>query len=216
MPDSHRARFRLLLVTGSVVLHPPAIETRNADVRGLQSQPGVEVRSIVQQNDIVRVTKTGEREIVVAGRFPIPARALFDAITQPEHLKHWMSAGGMSLADIHLDARAGGSFRYVFRRPSGSTIEVRGAYRTFDPPRGFAYLESYDFSPLRIEVTTTLDAIEGGTRFTQTLRYFSTPERDEDFDGVAASSREAYAKLARYLETPRFPVNGWRVGAPRL
>ena len=83
---------------------------------------------------------------------------------------------------------------------------MRGAYRSFDPPRGFAYLETYDFSPLRIEVTTALEEEGDGTRFTQTLRYFSTGERDEDFEGVATSLCEAYAKLARYLLS--FPNHG--------
>jgi hypothetical protein len=78
---------------------------------------------------------------------------------------------------------------------------VRGDFRTFDPPRGFAYRESYDFSPLEIEVTTTLDDAGGGTRFTQTLRYFTRRERHEDFDGVARSSREAYGKLTQHLGT---------------
>jgi uncharacterized protein YndB with AHSA1/START domain len=149
----------------------------------------------------VRATKTGDREIVVEGTFTVAGAAMFEAITEPAHLKQWMSAGGMSLAEVSVDGRAGGSFFYVFRRPSGAKIEVRGLYRSFDAPRGFAYRESYDFSPLEIEVTTSLEEADGGTRFTQTLRYFSTRERDEDFDGVATSSREAYAKLARYLET---------------
>jgi uncharacterized protein YndB with AHSA1/START domain len=107
----------------------------------------------------------------------------------------------MALAETHVDGRAGGSFRYVFQRPSGAKIEVRGAYSAFDSPRGFAYVETYDFSPLRIEVTTALEEAGGETRLTQVLRYASTRERDEDFDGVAASSREAYAKLARYLQS---------------
>jgi uncharacterized protein YndB with AHSA1/START domain len=105
----------------------------------------------------------------------------------------------MSLAEAHVDGRAGGSFRYVFQRPSGKKIEVRGAYSAFDPPRGFAYVETYDFSPLRLDVTTALEEAGGETRLTQTLRYASAQERDDDFDGVATSSREAYAKLARYL-----------------
>ena len=157
-------------------------------------------RTLTQESP-VRVTRTSDRAIEVTGTFAVPRRVLFDAITQPEHLTHWMSAGGMTLAEAHVDPRADGSFRYVFKRPSGATIEVRGAYRSFDPPVGFAYLESYDFSPLQIEVTTALEEVGKETRFTQTLRYFSTRERDEDFDGVATSSREAYAKLARYLET---------------
>jgi uncharacterized protein YndB with AHSA1/START domain len=153
----------------------------------------------LHQEGSVRVTKSGDREIVVGGTFAVPRRALFEAITEPEHLKHWMSAGGMSLADVQVDPRADGSFRYVFQWPSGKKIEVRGTYQSFDPPRAFAYLETYDFSPLRIEVSTALAEDGDRTRFTQTLRYFSTGERDEDFEGVASSSSEAYGKLASYL-----------------
>jgi uncharacterized protein YndB with AHSA1/START domain len=151
--------------------------------------------------DTVRVTRKSEREIEVAGTFAVSREVLFDAITSPEHLRHWMSAGGMALAETHVDGRAGGSFRYVFQRPSGAKIEVRGAYSAFDPPRGFAYVETYDFSPLRIEVTTALEEAGGETRLTQTLRYATARERDEDFDGVATSSRAAYANLARYLQS---------------
>jgi uncharacterized protein YndB with AHSA1/START domain len=154
---------------------------------------------MVEARGTVNVAKKAEREIVVEGTFAVPRPQMFEAITQPDHLKQWMSASGMTLAEVEVDGRAGGSFRYVFQRPNGRRSEVRGAYRAFDPPLGFSYQESYDFSPLEIDVTTTLDEVSGGTRFRQTLRYLSTGERDEDFDGVATSSREAYAKLARYL-----------------
>jgi uncharacterized protein YndB with AHSA1/START domain len=167
---------------------------------------GREVREMGDQVDVVLVAKTGDREITLTGTFAVPRRRLFDALTRPEHLEHWMNAGGMSLAEAHVDGRAGGSFRYVFRRPNGRTIEVHGAYSAFDSPCGVAYLESYDFSPLRIDVTRTLHETDGGARLTQNLRYVSTHERDEDFDGVSTSSREAFAKLARYLEESRKPV----------
>jgi uncharacterized protein YndB with AHSA1/START domain len=149
--------------------------------------------------DVVTVTKTSPREVVVAGTFAVRPDVLFDAITRPDSLQAWMSAGALTLDAVDVDARAGGSFRYAYRRPSGRTIEVRGAYTSFDPPLGFAYVETYDFSPLCIEVTTTLHEVGAGTRFTQTLRYASTRERDEDFEGIASSAREAYAKLARLL-----------------
>jgi uncharacterized protein YndB with AHSA1/START domain len=147
----------------------------------------------------VSVSKVSERDIVVAGTFSVARPVLFDALTRPEHLTRWMGADGMTLADAEVEPRRGGSLRYVFQRPGGRRIEVRGAYRTFDPPRGFAYLETYDFSPLRVDVTATLEEAGRETRLTQTLRYASTRERDEDFEPVASSSRQAYANLARYL-----------------
>jgi uncharacterized protein YndB with AHSA1/START domain len=169
----------------------------------LQPPAGVDDGRNSTVEDTVRVTRPTDRDIEVAGTFAVPRQVLFDAITRPEHLAQWMSAGGMALAETQVDARAGGSFRYVFQRPSGKKLEVRGSYQTFDPPRGFSYVETYDFSPLRIEVTTVLDEAGDVTRLTQTLSYASARERDDDFDGVATSSREAYAKLARYLAAPR-------------
>ena len=110
-----------------------------------------------------------------------------------------MKPTAMALVTCEIDLRAGGSLRYVFERPNGRKIEVRGTYEVVDPPRQFTYTETYDFSPLRVRVTTILDAVNGTTRFTQTVRYSSKQERDEDFDGVAASAQEVYPKLERYL-----------------
>jgi uncharacterized protein YndB with AHSA1/START domain len=147
----------------------------------------------------VQVRKAEDRVIEIAATFEVPRQRLFAALTHPGHQANWMSASGFTLAESHVDGRAGGSFRYVYARPSGKRIEVRGAYGAFDPPHGSSYVETYDFSPLRIDVTTVLEESGGKTRYTQTLRYASEQERDEDFEGVAISTRESMAKLAKYL-----------------
>lgn len=148
----------------------------------------------------MQIRKTGERTTVISACFRASPADLFAALTQPERQAHWMAGDGFTLASSTVDGRPGGGFRYVYARPSGRKIEVRGAYRSFDPPRGYAYTESYDFSPLTIEVEAKLAELGGETRFTQTLRYASPGERDADFEGVEASTREAFAGLARYLE----------------
>ena len=43
------------------------------------------------------------------------------------------------------DLRPGGSFRYVFQRPSGKKLELRGAYKEIDSPNRWVYTETYDF-----------------------------------------------------------------------
>jgi uncharacterized protein YndB with AHSA1/START domain len=147
----------------------------------------------------VRVRKVDDRVIHVSTTIAARRDRVFAALTQPEHQAHWMSASGFTLAESHVDGRAGGDFRYVYARPGGKRIEVRGAYSDFDPPRGFSYVETYDFSPLRIEVTVALEESGGKTRYTQTLRYASKQQRDEDFEGVATSTRESMAKLAKHV-----------------
>jgi uncharacterized protein YndB with AHSA1/START domain len=147
----------------------------------------------------MNATKPSAVETVLTRTFAASREMVFHALTQPAHLMRWMKATGMTLVACDVDGRAGGSFRYVFERPNGRRLEVRGAYHAFDAPAGYAYTESYDFSPLTIQVSTTLAEANGKTVFTQTLRYASKQERDDDFDGVATSATEAHAGLDRYL-----------------
>jgi uncharacterized protein YndB with AHSA1/START domain len=147
----------------------------------------------------VQVAKTSDNEIVVTRTFAAPRDAVFAALTQAEHLLHWMKSTDMAFVACEVDLRVGGTFRYVFQRSNGFKIEVRGAYQAVDPPRRLVYTETYDFSPLTILVTTALDMASEGTVFRQTLRYSSREERDGDFDAVATSAAEAYTNLERYL-----------------
>jgi uncharacterized protein YndB with AHSA1/START domain len=145
------------------------------------------------------VLKSGDREIVITHSFAAPRRDVFDALTQPLQVLRWMKPTRFSLLACEIELRAGGSLRYVFQRPSGKKIEVRGVYDEVHPPERFAYLETYDFSPLRVRVRTNLVERDGRTLLTQTLSYESRRERDQDFDGVATSSREAFDSLERSL-----------------
>jgi uncharacterized protein YndB with AHSA1/START domain len=187
----------------AIVLLAGTLSAAHPAGQGGQSRQAMEPPMRVDPESAVQVSRPSDRDTVVEAAFAVPRRVLFDAITRPEHLKHWMQAGRMTLDEAHVDPRTGGGFRYVFMRPNGRKIEVRGTYTAFDPPNGFAYRESYDFSPLQIDVTSALVESGDRTRLTQTLRYRSAGERDKDFDGVASSSREAFANLARYLASPR-------------
>jgi hypothetical protein len=48
-----------------------------------------------------------------------------------------------------------------------------------EPPNRIEYTETYDFSPLRLQVTMTLDQAGADTVFKQTIVYGSKQERDE-------------------------------------
>jgi uncharacterized protein YndB with AHSA1/START domain len=151
----------------------------------------------------MRSIKQSDLAIVLERKFAAPPPAVFDALTQAKHLVRWMTPSNMSLVSCEIDLREGGRFRYVFQRGRGSAIEVRGAYETVDPPHFFAYVETYDFSPLAVVVATTLEQADGETLFKQTLKYPSKQERDDDFDGVTRSAAEIYGNLERYLGSRR-------------
>jgi uncharacterized protein YndB with AHSA1/START domain len=162
----------------------------------------------IDQENAMRVEQASDRETVLARTFSAPRETVFAAMTQAEHLIHWMAASGMSLVQCEVDLRVGGTLRYVFQRGNGRRIEVRGVFEQVDPPHGFVYLESYDFSPLEVRVGTTFTASGPTTQFRRVLAYASKRERDEDFEGVATSSKEAFLRLENYLSEYKPATSG--------
>jgi uncharacterized protein YndB with AHSA1/START domain len=148
---------------------------------------------------VFRAERPTDRETVLTRSFAAPRARVFAALTEPALLAEWLAATGFRFAAGEVDLRVGGSLRYVFERASGRRIEVRGQFESVDPPRSFSYRESYDFSPLVVHVRTELGEHGGATTLRQVLTYDSQAERDTDFPGVAASSREAFERLARLL-----------------
>lgn len=154
----------------------------------------------------MRALKPSDRVTVLERRFAARQPEVFAALTEPPSLRQWMGTAEMALVGCDVDLRAGGTFRYTFRR-GARTMEVRGAYESVDDPHRFVYAESYDFSPLQLTVTTELTGAADGTTLRQTLTYESKSDRDGDFDGVASSSAEAFTRLDRYLESRRGGVS---------
>ena len=145
------------------------------------------------------VTKPAENEIVLEKRFGAPREHVFRALTHADEITQWMRPSAMALVGCEVDLRVGGTLRYVFQRPSGHKIEVRGVFEEVRAPSRFVYVETYDFSPLQIHVTTDLKVVDEATLLTQTLVYASNADRDADFAGVAESGAEVFANLERYL-----------------
>jgi len=186
------------ILTVAVILLP-AVSCAVSTAHSADAHAPLDRLSPMAQKKILQATKPSDNEIVLKRTFAAPRTTVFAALTLPEHLLVWMQPREMPLIACEVDLRMGGTFRYVFQRPSGTRIEVQGGYESVDPPRGFSYRETYDFSPLILHVTTSLDAVGQETAFSQTLRYFSKRERDEDFEGVVTSSEEVYQRLDRYL-----------------
>ena len=151
------------------------------------------------EDSTMQATKPSDTEILLTQSFSASRDAVFAALTEPERIRAWMKPSAMALVDVEVDLRVGGRLRYVFARPNGRRLEVRGDLQSVQPPQGFVYAESYDFSPLQVHVTTALEEAGGKTRFTQRMRYATQQERDADFPGVAESSKEVYPSLERYL-----------------
>ena len=145
------------------------------------------------------VAKRADVEIVLTQTFAASPDRVFRALTNPGDITQWMQTGPFKLVECDIDLRVGGALRFRYQRSGGPTIEVRGIYESVDAPHAIRYAESYDFSPLTLTVSVRLVESNGGTMFTQTIRYRTEQERDADFPNIASSSPNAYARLQTFL-----------------
>lgn len=123
-------------------------------------------------------SKPTTTQIVLKQTFSSSREKVFAALTEAKQLLQWMKPVNMTFQACGIDLRPGGALRYRFQSPSGRNIEVRGTFELVEPPARFSYRESYDFSPLTVQVTTALEEAAHSTTLVQTLDYPSQAERD--------------------------------------
>ncbi len=104
------------------------------------------------------VERTSDRELVVTRAFNGPARLVFEAWTKPELLKRWWApkSFGVSFISCELDARTGGTYRFVFSHPS------------FEQPMAF-FGRYLDVTPPSRLVWTNEESADGGAVTTVTF-----------------------------------------------
>ena len=151
----------------------------------------------------VTLTLPTDREVRVTRRFEAPRALVFRALTTPEVLKRWMlGPDGWALAVCTIDLRVGGAFRYVWRKPSGREMGMRGVYRAIEPPARLVHTELFDddWTGGETVVTTTLDEDRGRTTLTSTILFASNAARDGAREtGFDAGMEQAYDTLAGLL-----------------
>ena len=66
------------------------------------------------------VERTSDREVIITRTFKAPARLVFEAWTRPELMRRWWvpKSSGITLLSCEMDARTGGSYRFVFPHPA--------------------------------------------------------------------------------------------------
>jgi uncharacterized protein YndB with AHSA1/START domain len=88
------------------------------------------------KND-TKVERTSDREVAVTRTFKGPARIVFEAWTKPELLQRWwaLKSYGMSFDSCEIDARTGGTYRFVFSHPDfEQPVAFFGRYIEVTPP----------------------------------------------------------------------------------
>jgi uncharacterized protein YndB with AHSA1/START domain len=149
------------------------------------------------------VTTPSDCEIVLTRVIDAPRRLVFAAYTDPEHVPHWMlGPDGWSMPVCEIDLRAGGQWHFVWRRPNGEEMEMRGEYREIDPPERIVNTESWGGEWPETLNTLILTEHDGQTTITQRVLYPSQDARDAALGtGMKDGASMSYDRLETYLRT---------------
>jgi uncharacterized protein YndB with AHSA1/START domain len=133
--------------------------------------------------------------------FDAPRELLFEALSSPEHVRHWWGPRGTSLPVCEMDFRVGGKWRNVCLEADGQEYGFRGEYREIDPPARLVQTFEFEGMPGEISVETmTLEDLGSQTRITVVSRFASKEARDGMLQsGMEQGARETYERLAEYL-----------------
>ena len=128
------------------------------------------------------VAPLGDLEIVMTRTFDAPRNLVFDAWTKPELLKQWLGVrNGWHFAECIVDLRAGGRYRYVWRKESnGKQLASGGVFKEVVPPERYVCTEAFEDEWYAGEslVTTAFEERGGATVVTMTMAYESAKVRD--------------------------------------
>lgn len=154
---------------------------------------------LAKVNGEVSVTLPSETEIRFNRFFARSPQLLFDAWTQPRHIRQWYGCQSSTITDCEVDLRVGGSWHLIMTMPGGSDHPFRGVYREIVPGEKLVYTECYDvpqFGRPKWLTIVTFEAVERGTVLTHTIRHSSREARDGHLQaGMEAGSIRALNRL---------------------
>ena len=132
--------------------------------------------------------ETAGPEVVITRTFPASADLVFEAMTNPEHIRKWWGAGHGTVTVCEVDLREGGAWHFAQRADSsGDEVSFSGHYKQIDRPGRLVHTERFDNidSPYSLIDSTYVE--EAGRT---TLRAVITYDSPETVQAVIDSGME--------------------------
>ncbi|MCK6525133.1 SRPBCC domain-containing protein [Myxococcota bacterium] len=147
----------------------------------------------------LRLSLSGETDIVLTRQFFAPARLVYRAWIDPTLVPRWLGKlTGWEMVECTIDARDGGAYRYLWRDPEGKEMGISGHFIELVPNQRIVTKEQFDEPWHEGDVIATVELTEenGVTTATTTLRYDSQQVRDDVIKSdVAWGVEVSYAAL---------------------
>lgn len=140
----------------------------------------------------LNVSKPTDLEILITREFNAPRDLVWEAMSKSELIKQWLfGPPGWTMTVCEDDLRIGGTFRWGWRGPDGTQMEMHGVYREVTPPERIVRTEVFDFGcdiPGGAEQLCTLTLTDNNERTSLSLIVLYPSK--EARDGALASGME--------------------------
>jgi len=148
------------------------------------------------------IAEPGKQEIIIARTFNAPRELLFQAMIDPELVAQWWGPRNNITIVDRLEARDGGSWRYIQRDSQGNENAFHGVYHLVSPEK---VIDTFEWEGLPGHVileTMTLDEkVSGKTTLTVSSVFQSVADRDGMImSGMEGGTNESYDRLDELLE----------------
>ncbi len=157
-------------------------------------------------NSRTTVERTSDRELVATRTFNGPARLVFEAWTTPELIMRWWTPDsfGITFLSCEIDARTGGSYRFVFSHASSEQpLAFFGRYIDVIPASRLVWTNEEEEKGA--VTTVTFEEKDGKTRVVVHDLYASKEALDA---AIASESTGAWPEQFEQLDKLLATVSG--------
>jgi uncharacterized protein YndB with AHSA1/START domain len=150
----------------------------------------------------------GDPIIVMTRVYDAPRALVWQAMTQPEHVREWWGGPGFSNPVCEMDVRPGGLWKHVMRFPDGHELHMRFVFVEVQKPSRLVWQHEdhgrRKQGPPTSLTSVTLDDLGARTRWTMTARFASLADREAalavGFTRPIEASSERFVKYLVALE----------------
>lgn len=154
--------------------------------------------STTKARNETKFTTPSDREIQITRTFNAPRALVWEAWTNPEHVKKWMlGPDGWSLTIREQDARTGGHWHYIWTKATGEEMEMRGKYVEVVPIEKIVHSEQWGEEWAETVNTLIMTESNGQTTVVETMLY---PNKDARDAALATGMKEGMTATHDRLE----------------
>jgi uncharacterized protein YndB with AHSA1/START domain len=147
------------------------------------------------------VAEPGTQEIILTRTFDAPRERVFTAMTDPEAIRQWWGLRHSETIVDTMEARSGGSWRFVQRDADGNEYGFHGVYHDIASPERIVQTFEFEGMPGHVSLETmTLEERDGKTTATARSVFQTVDDRDGMLkSGMEQGAAESYDRLAELL-----------------